>query len=94
MEQHKAINRKEDGCYICGSHTMLERHHCTPGRANRQLAEEDGLCVWLCHRHHNTPYGVHYRPQLKLYFQQLAQKTYEETHTHEEWMARYGRNYL
>lgn len=94
MGKTKALNKKEDGCYLCGSHEMLELHHCIFGRANRKLADEDGLCVWLCHKHHNTPEGVHYRPQMKQYFQALAQMEYEKTHTHEEFMARYGRNYI
>lgn len=87
-----AMNKKE--CFFCKSQKHLECHHIFPGK-NRQLSEEDGLKVWLCHMHHNEPHvGVHYNKGMMLYLKQMAQKHYEETHTREEFMERYGRNYL
>ena len=88
----------QDGkyCYITKSTEGLHKHHCLGG-PNRRLADEDGLWVWLRWDRHiedsiyDTP---HNNADVKLFFQQLAQRAYEETHTREEWMARYGRNYL
>ena len=96
MEQHKAINKKEDGCFLCGSHENMERHHIFPGRANRKLSEKysDCCCVWLCHEHHNTPNGVHYRKQLADYFKAQAQLAFEEKYGHELFMQEFKKNYI
>ena len=96
MEQHKAINRKEDGCFICGSHEMMERHHCFAGRANRKISEKyaDCCCVWLCHKHHNQPPdGVHYDPHLRRILQAYAQQKFEEKYGHELFMLEFKKNY-
>ena len=93
MGQHKALNRKEDGCFFCGRRAT-ELHHILSGfrRAN---ADADGLCVWLCHWCHNEPPdGVHYNPERRLYLRKIAQQEYEKTHTRAEFMARYGKNFL
>jgi len=87
------LNNKEDGCFFCGRTDQLECHHIF-NKYDKKKAEEDGFLVFLCHTHHNTPEGVHYRIQMRRYLQALAQEKYEETHSHEEWMQRYGRNYL
>ena len=85
------INNKS--CFLCGTTEGLELHHIFNG-PNRQLADEDDLTVWLCHYHHNEPpSGVHYNRQLRDMFKALAQAKYEKSHTHKEFMARYGKNY-
>lgn len=88
----------QDGkhCYVTGDTEGLHKHHCLNG-PNRRLAEEDGLWVWLRWDRHiaNSPWDTpHNNPKVDLFYKKLAQRTYEETHTREEWMARYGRNYL
>ena len=96
MGEAKALNRKEDGCYLCGSHEMMERHHIFPSRANRKLSEKyaDCCCVWLCHKHHNTPNGVHYRKQLRQYFQAMAQAKFEEKYGRELFLQEFKKNYI
>lgn len=87
------LNAKEDGCFICGRQPV-DLHHCMPG-SRRKICDEDGLTVYLCRRHHSMPgYSAHYNKQLADYLKRLAQEKYEETHTHEEFMERYGKNYL
>ena len=44
----KSIISNEKVCYLCGSWHDLQRHHAIHGWANRKLAEDDGLWVWLC----------------------------------------------
>ena len=44
----KSIISNERVCYLCGSYANLQRHHAIHGWANRKLAEDDGLWVWLC----------------------------------------------
>ena len=87
------FNSKEDGCFICGKHPTELHHIFTSSR--RKLADEDGLTVYLCHKCHNEPgYSAHYNKELRGYLQAMAQVKYEETHTHEEFMERYGKNYI
>lgn len=84
----------DNPCRICGM-TPTEKHHCIFGTANRKLCDEDGLIAWLCNRHHTGADGVHARNlEWKKRLQEEAQASYERTHTREEWMQRYGRNYL
>lgn len=88
-----ALNAKEDGCFICGKFPVECHHIFTASR--RKLADEDGLTVYLCHEHHNEPgYSAHYNKELRGYLQAMAQAKYEETHTHEEFVSRYGKNYI
>lgn len=87
------FNKREDGCFICGRHPTELHHIFTASR--RPLADEDGLTVYLCHKCHNEPgYSAHYNKELRGYLQAMAQVKYEETHTHEEFMERYGKNYI
>lgn len=83
-------------CYVTHDINGLHKHHCLNG-ANRRLAEEDGLWVWLRWDYHiaDSPHPTpHNDQETDLFFKRLAQKKYEETHTREEFMERYGRNYL
>lgn len=82
-------------CFFCGKDCGLELHHIFPGWANRRLSDEDKLYVYLCHNHHNEPpNGVHFNKDMMLFLKQYGQRKYEETHTREEFMERYGKNYL
>lgn len=90
----KTINNKEDGCFFCGSHQALQCHHAF-GFYNRKKATEDGLCFWLCRKHHTDPKtGVHYNREMADRLKRIAQAKYEETHTREEFRKAYGKSYL
>lgn len=83
-------------CFICGSYGQLERHHIMGG-ANRRNSEKDGLCVMLCHNCHNEPpNGVHFNPANNMWLKRTAQRYAEQElkMTREQWMQRYGKNYL
>lgn len=86
--------RKE--CFVCGIVDDLELHHVLFGNPRRRLADEDGLTVWLCREHHRGTYGVHGKQgrKLDITLKKRAQTVYELTHSRDEWMARYRRNYL
>lgn len=89
----KSIISTEKECYVC-KRTPVELHHIFGG-INRKNADQDGLTVYLCHEHHNMPpNGVHYNPKFMLALHRIGQRKYLETHTMDEWMKRYGRNYL
>lgn len=91
----QSIVQKEHECLVCRSTYNLHVHHCFFGSANRKLSEKYGLTVFLCPRHHNmSNAGVHFDKTLDLKIKQLAQRKFEETHTREEFMAIFGKNYL
>ena len=94
------IQRPEDKnrCYLCmlrddnySEHAYLETHHVMFGQGRRDKAEADGLTVRLCTDHHHE---VHHNADSRQRLCAIAQRAYERTHTREDWMERYKRNYL
>ena len=83
-----------DTCLICGSSEGLERHHVFYGRGLRQLSEKWGMVAILCHRCHRGTHGVHLNHELDLELKQEFQRRFEQTHSREEFMAIFGRNWL
>ena len=85
----------EERCFVCGSQRNLELHHIMHGTANRRISTRTGLVCWLCKRHHTSPYnGVHNNAILNEKLQQDAQRAFEKTHTRQEWMELFKKNYL
>lgn len=94
---------KEDGyCFLCAAlhidysrKTVLEEHHVMHGTANRRLAEQYGLKVYLCPEHHRTgKEAVHRDNDVDESLKRYAQRIFEKEHTHEEWMRVFSKNYL
>ena len=92
----KSILQEEKCCYICGTTRDLHLHHVMYGTANRRLSDEDGLTVYLCQRHHTGMAGVHFNKKIDLTLKAKAEEAYLETYnkTIEDFIARYGKNYL
>ena len=90
----QSIMQTQKRCYLTESTVALEKHHVMNGTGLRGKAEKHGLWVWLSadmHRWiHNTPDGRKRARQMKA----EAQRVFEETHTHAEWMALFHKNYL
>lgn len=42
----------ENRCFLCGYIGNLDKHHVWHGTANRKIADEDGLFVYLCRECH------------------------------------------
>ena len=62
---------------------------------NRQHSIEDGLVVFLRPNQHNMGPGcIHRNRDYDLIVKRAGQTEYEKTHSHEEFMQRYGKNYL
>lgn len=87
----------EQKCYLCGRQSQLERHHTLHGGANRRLADEDGLWVWLCHRCHMD---LHDRGEGDKELQALGEKKWiawnypdDPEKGQEEFIKRYGKSY-
>ena len=90
----KSIISDKQECFICHSTHNLQMHHIFFGTANRKLSEENGLKVWLCWDCHEGGNGVHHNRELDLWHKKMAQKKFEETHSREEFMKIFGKNYL
>ena len=91
----KSILQSEKECFFCGWTGGLHKHHVIFGRGYREISERLGLWVWLCPKHHNmSNEGVHFNRTRDLELKRYAQRKYEESHSHEEWMDVIGRNYL
>jgi len=87
----KSIIQSKRECYICHSKYQLEEHHLFQG-PNRNQAEKQGLKVYLCRNCHYTVHNMNYQELNKLHI--LGQKKFEETHTREEFMALFHKNYI
>ena len=84
----------EPRCYVCGCVRNLELHHVMSGTANRKLSDEYGLTVYLCRDHHTGSIGVHSDIILNQRLKRDAQRAFEKTHSHAEWMTIFRKNYL
>lgn len=91
----ESIIKSSRSCFFCGSMKDVEMHHALHG-ANRKLADEDGLVVPLCRMHHIELHfgaeGYILDRKLKEAAQYAWLKAYGKTL--DEWMKRYGGNYL
>lgn len=73
-------------CFLCGSDRQ-QIHHIF-GAANRKKSEADGLVIPVCLNCHML---IHQNQQA---IKKVGQIAYERSHTREEFMKRYGKNYL
>lgn len=81
-------------CEMCGKWGVTERHHVY-GASNRKRSERYGYVVTLCHACHNEPpNGVHHNAARMLALHQTFQRVFETTHTREQFIAEFGKNYL
>ena len=89
------LNTEKGVCFACGAHTKTEKHHIFEGVALRPISERLGLWVYLCPVCHRGTDGVHGREgdRLNRQLKDTAQRLWERDHSHDEWMAIFGRNY-
>lgn len=92
----KSIIQSEKACYFCGRVLDLELHHIIYGK-NRRLSDTDGLVVWLCFDHHRGRFGIHNgNKDNDLILKRVAERAYLRVNkkTIDDFIARYGKNYL
>jgi len=90
-----SILQDKKECYVCGTYTGLHKHHVYAGYANRKQSEKYGCWCWLCGYHHNlSNAGVHSNKRLNDQIKQTCQAEFEKTHSREDFMRIFGRNYL
>lgn len=93
----RSIVQHHKRCYICRTRQCLELHHVYFGFGLRELSDQYGLTVWLCHKCHNEPpNGVHQnkeiRRALQARVQRIAMKYYGWTI--EQFTKIFRKNYL
>ncbi len=75
-----------------------ERHEIFFGRAYRQKSIEDGLIVFLTSENHRGTYGIHGKEgkEFNLYLKKIGQQAWQNYYnkTTEEFIQKYGKNYL
>lgn len=81
--------QEQKECFLCGRLSDLEIHHIFNG-PYRKSSDQDGLTCYLCRDCHRK---VHEEAGLRLRLKRIGQFIYEQDHTREEFMRRYGRNY-
>ena len=90
----KSILQSEKKCYISETTEGLHKHHIYGG-SNRKWSEKYGLWVWLRADLHNmSNQGVHFNKELDDFFKRLGQIKFEKTHSRDEFMRIFGRNWL
>lgn len=94
MKKNSILTDNWDKCYICGRTTLLHKHHCIKGTANRKISEKYGLKVLLCAYCHTGSEGVHHNRELDLKLIQQCQQAFEEKYSHKMWMQLIRKNYL
>lgn len=78
-------------------HLGLHRHEVFFGGRNRHKSIEDGLVVYLTPELHNaSDSGVHFNREFDLELKRAGQQIWMEHYnkTEEDFIKRYGRNYL
>ena len=92
----KSILQDEKKCFITGSTNGLHRHHIF-GSFNRDNSERYGLWVWLRWDYHiaDSPHRTpHNDSEVDLMLKRQAQREFEKTHSRDEFMNIFGRNWL
>lgn len=91
-----SIIESEKKCYVCKTTNNLHIHEIMFGK-NRQNSIKDGLCIYLCGKHHNqSNEGVHFNHELDLRLKKIAEEKWIDYYgkTIDDFIRRYGRNYL
>ena len=102
MKKISILQEDTESCYISGRTDALEWHHIYGGRRWRKISEREGFKVRLNHFYHNEPKcrencfigSPHFNKEVRERLQAECQAKYEETHSHEEFMASMGRSFL
>ena len=89
-KMYESVIDKYDGrCALCRC-TTIQLHHVFGG-SNRPASTKYGMVVPLCPYHHEL---IHRDAELMKKMRQKFQKEFEQTHTREEFMKIFHKNYL
>lgn len=97
MKRYSIITKDLDHCIECGRNDC-EKHEVFFGTANRRLSIEDGLVIPLCNAEHHKGnlIGIHQDEKLNLKWKRIAEEKWLQFYnkTEEDFIKRYGKNYL
>ena len=102
MKHPKSLLHEKNGtCYLCmlmdenyKKYLITEEHHIFGG-PNRKHSEETGMKVWLCRNHHTLgPLAVHRCSDTMNLMHKIGQRTFEETHSRQQFVDTFGKSYL
>lgn len=86
-----------DICFYCGKPAECQ-HHLVFGRGLKELAEQDGLKIPACHKHHNMGANsekIHNNPMAEKLSKMLGQAIWEKNYgDRNDFRKRYGKSYL
>ena len=89
--KNSSVQDDTSRCFLCGREGYLHEHHVMNGKGWRRLSDEDRLVVYLCPKCHDY---IHSNADARKFLKAQAEMVYLETHTFNEWMKRYGKNYI
>ena len=78
-------------CLICGNPYCIDGHHLICGNGKRSNGTDDKLIIPVCRDCHRRIHGDGVSMVLS---KMVGQAIYEQTHTREEFRARYGQSYF
>lgn len=96
-KRYSILQKNFNECYVCGAKINLHIHEVFYGTANRKKSIEDGCCIKLCGKHHNlSKEGIHFNRELDLQIKKEMEMKwlYHYKKTKEDFIKRYGKNYL
>lgn len=97
MKRYSIITNDLEHCIECGRRDV-ELHEVFFGVRNRYKSIQDGLVIPLCHKYHHNgnAIGIHKDVELNIKYKQIAEKKWLQHYNKsvEDFIARYGRNYL
>ena len=77
-----------DYCFVCGQ-PRDALHEVFEG-ASRVNSMKNGMVIPICYKHHSM---IHKNRQFSLYYKILCQTKFEESHSREEFIKIFKRNY-
>ena len=90
----KSIIQTDESCFLCHQAIGTEWHHIFSG-PNRKFSEADGLKIRVCRSCHEAIHCGKHSGDLQKCLHKLGQVKWESTYgTREQFMKRYGRNWL
>ena len=91
------VTNQANTCFFCQSPPDCY-HHLIFGNGLRSLAEEDGIKVPMCNKHHNMGANlekIHGNPMAEKLSKMLGQAIWENHYgSREDFRKRYGKSYL
>ena len=92
---HSIIQKDDRHCFLCGAYLNVKHTHEVYGGPFRKASIENGCYVYFCPSCHNmSRRGIHFSPERMERLRARCQMAFERTHSHDEFMAIFDKNYI